>query len=139
MRLGLVVTQFVNRLQLRRNASAGASELTAYVGIAPVRVVLQRRDTLDKQLERIDIARIADTELPVVLRKGVDYRVELAIFLALVLPVGVHRQTKRIFPFIPIVNLDAFIGVIGKHFVHRLVSGVPMQASRHRGIAIFEA
>jgi hypothetical protein len=70
--------------------------------------VLQRDHAVDEQLERVEVAGVGDVELAVVLLEGVDDGVELALLLALVLPVGVHGQAEGVFPLVPVVDLDAF-------------------------------
>ena len=135
---GLVVAQLVNRLHLAGHAGTGTGELAPRMGKTTVGVVLQRRDAGQKQLERIDVARIGDAELAVVLGEGLDHRIQLFLFFALVFPVGVHRQAKRVFPLVPVVNLDALVFVIRKDLVHRLVGSVPGEVARHGGVAVFQ-
>ena len=40
------------------------------------------------------------------LRERVDDGIELALLLGLVFPVGVHRQPERVFPLVPVLDLD---------------------------------
>jgi hypothetical protein len=63
-----------------------------------------------KSLSGVDVARVGDVEMAVVLVEGVDDRVELALLLGLVLPVGVHGQAEGVFPLVPVVDLDALVG-----------------------------
>ena len=138
MRFGLEVTQFINGLHLSGDTRTCTCELTTHVLKTTVGVVLQRCHTLNEQFQSIDVARITDTQLTIVLRKGVDHRVKFLVLFALVFPIRVHGQTERVFPFVPVMDLDAFVLVIGKHLVHGLVGGVPMQAARHRSVAVFQ-
>ena len=138
VRFGLEVTQFIDGLHLSGHARTRTCELTADVLKTTVGVVLQRCYALNEQFQSVDVARITHAQLTIVLRERVDHRVKLLVLFALVFPISVHGQTERVFPFVPVVDLDAFVLVIGKHLVHGLVGGVPMQAARHRGIAVFQ-
>jgi hypothetical protein len=79
-----------------------------------VRHVFQRADAVEEELDRVDVARVGHVEVAVVLGEGVDDRVELALLLGLVLPVGVHGQAEGVFPLVPVVDLDALVLGVGK-------------------------
>ena len=127
--LRLCVAQFVNRLHLASDLRPLTTKLPCQTCKAAMRLVFQRRNTLDKQFQRIDVTRIRQIQMRIVLRKAVHHRVQLFVFFRLVFPVSIHGQAKRVFPFAPIGDFDAFVGFIGKHFVTRLVSRFPAQTT----------
>ena len=49
------------------------------------------------------------------LLKSIDGRVELLFLFALVLPVRVHGETKRVFPLVPVVDLSVGAAGTGNH------------------------
>ncbi len=137
--LRLRMAQLVDRLHLAGHARAHAAQRSPGHRIAAVRRVFERRHAGQEQLQRVQVARVADVELAVVLLEGVDDRVELLFLLALELPVGVHREAERVFPLVPVVDLDALELVEGKDIVHRLVGGVPAEAAGHHRVAFLQA
>ena len=137
--LRLRVADFVQRLHQAGHARAGAGELAAHVGEAPVRHVLVGRDARQEQLERVDVARIRHAQVAVVLREGVDDGVELALLLGLVLPVRVHRHAEGVLELVPVVDLDALVFHVREHVLDGLVGGRPGQVARHQVVALLEA
>ncbi len=125
--LGLHVAQFVDRLHLAGDLRADSGELAPGHGETAVRGVFQRRHAGQEQLQRVDVARVGDVELAVVLRKGVDDRIELALLLGLVFPVGVHGQAEGILPLAPVVNVDALEFHLREQGRLALVAGLPAQ------------
>src|SRR5690554_3278156 len=106
--LGLGMTQLVNRLHLAGNPCTGTTELATNLGVTLEGSVLKRRYTTEEQLQGVHVTGIGNVLVAVVLGKGVEDGVQLLLFLGLVLPVGVHGQTERIFPLGPVYNLDTF-------------------------------
>ena len=67
--LGLGMAQLVERLHLRRDARPGAAQVARDVGEMAVRLIFERRHTLDEYLDDVEVAGVADAELAVVLRE----------------------------------------------------------------------
>ena len=139
MDLRLRVAHLVDRLHQAGDARSNTGEVAAGGRKTAVRLVFERRDAGEEELDGVQVARVGDTEVAVVLREGVEYRVELALLLGLVLPVGVHRQAEGIFPLVPIVDLDALELRLREDLVHRLIAGFPVEAARHVGVLFLEA
>ena len=93
VRLGLVaVTQLVDRLHLTGHARTFTTETAARPCLNRDGRNTRGRHALNEELERIDIARIADTEKAVVLRERVNDGAEL-FFSPWIFP-GVHGQAE---------------------------------------------
>ncbi len=137
--LGLRVTQFVDCLHLAGDPRTGSTKVAPRQREAAVRGVFERAHPRQEQLQRIDIPRVGDIELAVVLLEGINDRVELAFFFALIFPVSVHCQAKRVFPFVPVVDLDAFEFVVRKDLIHRLVGGFPSETARQHRVVFLNA
>src|SRR5579875_3146008 len=98
-------------------------------------IVFKRYHALDENLNRVEVSRIGERKEPVVLRKGIDHGIEFLLFFALVFPIGISGETEGIFRFVPVVDLDAFVGGERKDLLHGLVSGLPAEAAGHEVIA----
>jgi len=103
-----------------------------------VRLIFLRRNAGQEQLHDIGVAAVGDLGLAVVLREGVEHRIELALLLRLEFPVGVHGQAERVFPRRPVLDLDPLERVVGENLVHRLIGGLPVEAARHMRVALLE-
>ncbi len=136
--LGLCMTDLVERLHQASNTRPRARKLAAGVSKAAVRNVLERANAAHEQLDGVDVARIGDVEMAVVLVERVENGVQLALLLGLVFPVGIHGQAERIFPLVPVVDLDALIGHVGIDVFHLLVRRHPVETSGHDRITLFQ-
>ncbi len=138
MNLRLHVTQFINGLHLAGHSSANTAELTTGVSKALERLILKRRNTGQEDFQCVDITRIGDVELAVVLRKRIKNGVQLFLFFSLILPVGIHGQAERIFPFGPVGNLDPFELFERKCIFTILIGKVPIQITGQQAIFVFD-
>ncbi|MCY1464674.1 hypothetical protein D9M71_827350 [compost metagenome] len=75
--------------------------------------------------------------MAVVLREGIEDRVQLFLFLGLVFPVGVHGQAERIFPLVPIGDLAAFETFVRVDVLVGLVAGLPVEVTGHAAVFFF--
>ena len=137
--LCLRMTQLVERLHQAGHTRTGAREGTAGHGEATVRHVLERADAGQEQLDGIEVARVGHVQVTVVLRIGLDDGVELALLFRLVFPVGVHGQAERVFPLVPVVDLDALVFHQRVHILARLVGGFPVQLAGHVAVFFFQS
>ena len=125
MLLGLGVAQLINRLHLTGNTRPGPTELATHFGVALESRVFQGRHTGQEQFQRIHITAVRNVLVAVVLSKGIENGVQLFLFFSLVLPVGVHGQTERIFPLGPIGNLDTFKVLVRENVLLLLIGWFP--------------
>ena len=139
VQLGLGMTQLVDGLHLAGDARTGAAKRTSGMREAAMGGVFQRRDALQPQLHRAQVARVGNIQLAVVLLERIEDGVELALFLGLILPVGLHGEAEWIGPPIPVLDLDAFVFVVGKHLIHGDIGGFPVEAAGQERIAFFQA
>jgi hypothetical protein len=91
--LGLGVADLVEGLHQAGDARADAGNWRP-AWAKPRCAVLQRADAAEEELDGVEVAGVGDVQVAVVLGVGVDDRVELALLLGLVLPVGVHGQAE---------------------------------------------
>ena len=98
----------INQLKSAKDSSKD-TKMACEVREVAVCLIFQRRHALDEELYCVQVTRVGDAELPVVLRHRIDDRVKLALLLRLELPIGVHGQLEGIFPSIPVVDLDPLV------------------------------
>ena len=115
-----------------------AAQMPPGEGEFAVRLILFRRDAGEEELHHVGVAPVRDLGLTVVLREGVEHRVQLALLLRLEFPVGVHGQAEGVFPRRPVLDLDPFERVVGEHLVHRLIGGLPVETAGHVRVALLE-
>ena len=135
--LRLHVAQFVDGLHLAGDPCTGAAELPADPGETLIGLVFQRRDTGQEQLQRVDVTGVRQRGMAVVLRERIEDRVEFFLFLGLVLPVGVHGQAERVFPLVPVGDLDPFETLMGVDVLVGLVARLPVQVTGHAAVFFF--
>ncbi len=139
VQLGLHMTQLVNRLHLAGYPRTGPAEMPADLGIALKRAVFQRRNTGQKQLEGVNVARIGNVLVAVVLGEGVEDSVQLLLFFGLILPVGIHGQAERVFPLVPVGDLDPLKAFVGEDVLLLLVARFPGHVAGQVLVLVFEA
>ena len=137
LRLG--VTDFVDRLHLASDLGADPAKFPANTGKTAVCRVLARADCLQEDLQRRQVAAVGNVQMAIVLGMGVDDRVELALLLGLVFPVGVHRQPEGILPFFPVVHLDAFVAGVRVNLFLAVVGRFPAEIAGQQFVLFFQA
>ena len=137
MDLRLGVANFINGLHLTGHLRPYTAKLAAHTGKPFVRGVLTRTDGLQKYFQGRQIACIGNIQMAVILRMGVNNRVKLALFFRLILPVRIHGQAERIFPLVPVMDLQPFIGNVGKDFFLGAIRRFPCQVTRQQAVLFF--
>ncbi|MCY1298660.1 hypothetical protein D9M70_481560 [compost metagenome] len=135
--LGLHVAQLVDRLHLAGDPRTGATEVPADAGEALVGLVLQRGHAAEEQLQRVDVARVGQVGMAVVLGEGIEDGVELLLLLGLVLPVGVHGQAEGVLPLVPVGDLDALEALVGVDVFLALVARLPAEVAGQAAVLVF--
>ena len=136
--LRLHMAQFVNRLHLAGNACADAAKLPPHMGVTLISLVFERGHAGEEYFDGVQVAWIGNIQLAVVLRKGIKNGIKLFLFFGLVFPVGIHGEAKRVFPFRPVGNFDAFEFFIGEGLLAVLVGKFPIQIAGEQAVFVFQ-
>ena len=135
--LRLHMAQFVDRLHLAGNARADAAELPPHMGIALKSLIFERGYAGEENLDGVEIARVGNIHLAVVLGKCIENGIKLFLFFGLVFPISIHGEAEWVFPFRPIGDFDALEIFIRECLFALLIGKFPIQIAGEQAVFVF--